>query len=136
MNTFLYLSTLVVAMLILDVHSVAANQGQRCFTSTATLCDGDHPDKMVHSNVVTGHQQQQQQGPPGKRGPSGERGEKGDSGEFYSNADELVTLKKKYQNLLILADELQEKFNSNAGGICYFDKTLFRTPFSAGTLAI
>ena len=60
----------------------------------------------------------------------------GDSGEFYSNADELVTLKKKYQHLLILADELQEKFNSNAGGICYFDKTLFRTPFSAGISAI
>ena len=72
MNTFLYLSTLVVAMITLDVHSVAANQGQRCFT--ATLCEANLPDKMVLSNVVTGQQQQQQQ--PGEQEPPGERGEK------------------------------------------------------------
>ena len=60
----------------------------------------------------------------------------GDSREFYSNADELESLKAKYQKLSILAAELQEKFNSNAGGLCYFDKISFLTPFSAGFSAI
>ena len=121
MNTFLYLSTLVVAMLILDVHSVAANQGQRCFTSTATLCDGDYPDKMVHSNVVTGHQQQQQQGPPGKRGPSGERGEKVRILTLFPSAFHLELVRLAFcfylyckLTLLMLIEQNQNNTNLNS----------------------
>jgi len=100
MNKFLRI-ILTIFLFIVDGEFIAAQRG--CFT----ICQGEPNDRY---SPQTG----QLQGPPGKRGPTGNtgmKGEKGEAGEFHSEAEALVSLATKYENLLNLTMKLESQLN-------------------------